>query len=575
MIFFFQNILQVAAIENLPVSPTKSPMFQPPSSKTPLRTNQIDLGSPSQFATLKSPKLPSFNEVLSSKQKSFLQHQNNNTIHYPQAETNQHIYAKHPMDCSTPEDEPPPPTYSIPTPVVEKHIDLNVSAVASEPLFNETLFDRYISKNPNLSFKVDSDDIMNMDIIFDNVPIEEDTSIVSNVTHPNGSKILSTADNAIYIVQDVSTPNGVNGYEPVATAPQIEVEVEAEGQTNVKHSVVNGYVPAGSNVLITVEGKIQSEGEVAENGPTGVANTHVSKEPQDTAHVLNSDNLITNHDKSLGEIIITPVVESASTILDTTCKTEPLREANVKTGPETVAASKIVPKKTEANTSTSEEPSEQNKGIKRRRKPLPVLVGRGNKDRPKEVKEAPQTTPVPLEELPQTDASLAKSAFSGLPLVEPSTSDPPHSDNSHQIKEAADLPLDPKIESQSNQTEPLDLHTGTTNAEDKVSDPYERTIQGGDADDIPDFSGIGSEDLLSVEPNPVLCQESQEFSESEPAAAENDLMNSLVVVESQDPNDPDRVIHEVYVMCPLTKQLSEHPLDLPDEVVQRIRSAIQ
>lgn len=58
------------------------------------------------------------------------------------------------------------------------------------------------------------------------------------------------------------------------------------------------------------------------------------------------------------------------------------------------------------------------------------------------------------------------------------------------------------------------------------------------------------------------------------SSGSDNLMDSLVVVESQDPTEPSKTIHEVYVMCPKTKQLSEQPLDLPDEVIQKIRMSM-
>lgn len=70
----------------------------------------------------------------------------------------------------------------------------------------------------------------------------------------------------------------------------------------------------------------------------------------------------------------------------------------------------------------------------------------------------------------------------------------------------------------------------------------------------------------------IVDNENRDASPS--TSGENNFMDSLVVVESQDPNDPSRTIHEVYVVCPRTKQLSEQPLDLPDDVIQKIRMSL-
>lgn len=65
-----------------------------------------------------------------------------------------------------------------------------------------------------------------------------------------------------------------------------------------------------------------------------------------------------------------------------------------------------------------------------------------------------------------------------------------------------------------------------------------------------------------------------------PASATDDpddltsLAESLVVVARQDPNDATKVIHEVFLMSPTTGCLSEDPLDLPAEVIDRIKLSL-
>lgn len=49
-----------------------------------------------------------------------------------------------------------------------------------------------------------------------------------------------------------------------------------------------------------------------------------------------------------------------------------------------------------------------------------------------------------------------------------------------------------------------------------------------------------------------------------------DLQGSLVVVASTDQNDPTKIVHEVFVMSSVTGQLSEEPLDLPQDVIEQI-----
>lgn len=52
-------------------------------------------------------------------------------------------------------------------------------------------------------------------------------------------------------------------------------------------------------------------------------------------------------------------------------------------------------------------------------------------------------------------------------------------------------------------------------------------------------------------------------------------INSLVLVESQDTNDPTKTIYEIYVTDPETGKLSEKPLDVPGDVIENIRSILE
>lgn len=50
------------------------------------------------------------------------------------------------------------------------------------------------------------------------------------------------------------------------------------------------------------------------------------------------------------------------------------------------------------------------------------------------------------------------------------------------------------------------------------------------------------------------------------------LADSLVVVARQDADG--NIVHEVFLMSPTTNCLSDEPLDLPAEVIERIRSSL-
>ncbi|XP_050081733.1 transcription factor TFIIIB component B'' homolog [Anopheles aquasalis] len=56
---------------------------------------------------------------------------------------------------------------------------------------------------------------------------------------------------------------------------------------------------------------------------------------------------------------------------------------------------------------------------------------------------------------------------------------------------------------------------------------------------------------------------------------ENIDINSLVLVESQDVNEPNKTIYEIYVVVPETGQLSEKPLDVPPDVIESIRQTLE
>lgn len=50
------------------------------------------------------------------------------------------------------------------------------------------------------------------------------------------------------------------------------------------------------------------------------------------------------------------------------------------------------------------------------------------------------------------------------------------------------------------------------------------------------------------------------------------LANSLVVVARRDSDG--KIVHEVFLMSPTTGCLSDEPLDLPAEVIERIKSSL-
>ncbi|XP_058820147.1 uncharacterized protein LOC131682579 [Topomyia yanbarensis] len=70
--------------------------------------------------------------------------------------------------------------------------------------------------------------------------------------------------------------------------------------------------------------------------------------------------------------------------------------------------------------------------------------------------------------------------------------------------------------------------------------------------------------------------ESEEQNESHGLGPLEDIdLNSLVLVESQDTTNPDRTIFEIYVIDQQTGKLSEKPLDVPEDVIENIRSILE
>lgn len=64
--------------------------------------------------------------------------------------------------------------------------------------------------------------------------------------------------------------------------------------------------------------------------------------------------------------------------------------------------------------------------------------------------------------------------------------------------------------------------------------------------------------------------EAADYDDDEDGEDLKSLRDSLVVVATQDPFDANKITHEVYLISPSTGELSEEPLDLPPDVIERI-----
>ncbi|XP_055644752.1 transcription factor TFIIIB component B'' homolog [Toxorhynchites rutilus septentrionalis] len=94
-----------------------------------------------------------------------------------------------------------------------------------------------------------------------------------------------------------------------------------------------------------------------------------------------------------------------------------------------------------------------------------------------------------------------------------------------------------------------------------------------------DISTASSSSVCKEEHNPPDDRQ-QESGETEVEPRGLGLLeaidiNSLVLVESQDTTDPEKTIYEIYVINPKTGKLSEKPLDVPEDVIENIRSILE
>lgn len=437
-------------------------------TKTPLRPSQTEsiFSNPTTPLAMHSPKLPSFSEMMSSSHKSVIQQLNNNNNNQ-QEEIKQHVYAKHPLGYSIPDDGPPPVTYSIPTPVAERHDDMSPIAVPAQPLLNGTVLDHYI-KNDNMTVKVDSEDIMNMDIIFEDAPIVEDTSIGRNAAvevHATES-FTPDASSTIFIIRNIS-----------------EVEEAVMNDVTVVTSANEAEALAGGDVINTDGHAIPIVRE--EHFDAGI----IAEESAPSEHGMASNIVKIEQNNQALEVDV-----------------------------ESRADEREAAEKKEATPTTA--------ALPRKRKPPPVLVGRDGK----------------------VQRRGAAPATASKPMV--------HKSGTKEVHLSAFSPPESIPNFDASSPEPVSTRRTSVCTSASIDEP------------IP--SSSPPVNAVSIKVQSPLAD-----NEDDTAEPSDNLMNSLVVVESQDPLNPDRIIHEVYVMCPKTKELSEQPLDLPDDVIQRIRSTMQ
>lgn len=403
----------------------------------------------------------------------------------------------------------------------------------------------YIAKNPNLTFK-GSGDIMNMDIIFDNVPIEEDMTIgksaitVAEVPPPPPVTTEERKVNSDAHVENVKM-DGIIQYEIITLesannddktkhracdndavansltdfkvgASPMKSRVDASRIPVIAHDTTtarNYEFDSGSTAVVVVS---ESRLEVSDEIKTGE-----TVDVDDTVE-LNASAIKIDHSNPIAKTD----VALDSSVASTSTANELARPHHNKTNTtEQVQASTA--QTTTVQTGTENITSER----KRKRKVVPLLATnkRTRRSNANNIESKPECV-VPSIESQENPVMVKQSPSAESSIADASKVD--HRDNHDhqhdQKQEQTSLTTTNEIECQQ-----------TVDDEPKPNDNNDGDGGGGDG------------------------------------GQERSFMDSLVVVESQDPNDPNRTIHEVYVMDPETNLMSEKPLELPEEVIQRIR----
>lgn len=342
-----------------------------------------------------------------------------------------------------------------------------VNAIPSQSLFPAPT---YIEKEPQFPYKSDSDDIMSMDIIFDNVPIEEDPSVGAITPAIDVRNLTPIAD----VGSDFSGEN---------------VYVLDASQTT---PIPCGEFVMSPNDIMIIPPQVETilpDDEATEIGQSRWPTTSETVE-------------IPILQLSAGQPPVEPQNKASSEATP--------EETNTETASKEVPACELQIVKDEAEPSVSVAPT-QPAPMKRKKKPLPVLVGRNKK-----VKTEPIRVPVIL-------ASEIETPFERCP--------PEYS----EVKTEESQTLLDAVKSE--ETMPL----------------------------------IPTNPLSEAEASEVSKQEENALQETPDESPDDSFLYSLVVVESQDANDKDKTVWKVYFVCPETKKMSDEPLDLSDEVIQKIR----
>lgn len=411
-----------------------------------------------------------------------------------------------------------------------------------ESMANDSMLGHYIAKNPNLTFK-GSGDIMNMDIIFENVSIEEDASIGGGGGGGNNS---------------VTAQENKSIQEPATVTRISKSQVEKVDIDGVQYEIITLENDSDKTKHLCDNNNQEMQEEIEESVANMKSIVNASRIPviADDAigqnYEYDSDQMVivTDSDLSMAtEIQAVEEMDAGKQQLEATPEDSPTKVTAAETD-SNLSQMRTSVKMSIGGTSVADDTARrlpdddddvqkeslvqnvENNGNdrKRKRKVVPVLA------RNKRTKRGNTSNAVNIE--------------SKEPDVPPN-----------------EFKLEPKEEPIHSQ---IEIHNEMTS---KIETSTVKSAPDGDEDDDDDnYSDQIQEEQTTndIDGNPTMDE-----SDADNDTNERSFMDSLVVVESQDPNDPNRTIHEVYVVDPETNEMSEKPLELPDHVIQRIRLSMQ
>ncbi|XP_055309804.1 uncharacterized protein LOC129573372 [Sitodiplosis mosellana] len=411
---------------------------------------------------------------------------------------------------------------------------------------NESTIGQYIAKNPNLTFK-GSGDIMNMDIIFENVSIEEDDTIGTTVS--SESNVETTVDESAPIVTTITESEPENlvkidgiQYEIITVANEKQCDDDRtsdDDETTVKVMTDATETVEEVDTIPVISQGYEDENYVYTSSPNEMvimtcSNLDVAAEIEavdlsSSAINLESSGAIDVSESSavihLSEPVATIDLPESKAYHATAAETETEIEAvesKVTAGEASYVKTEALAVKEEIiEPAATVQPTDTER--KRKRKVVPVLTYAKRSRRGAAKAMETKSKDVPSEI--QSDSRVENQTEPSMPTPPTPSSPPPPTEQ-----------IEP---SSMDQTSSLD------NKSDEQNPKEEQIITNEDSQSNDNDYDNGNQD--------------------------RNFMDSLVVVESQDPSDANRTIYEVYVVDPDTNEMSEKPLDLPESVLQRIR----